>query len=236
MKGFEVAIIENDDKDLEQLRAHIEKYSDEHGVSFHIACFAYGEAFLSAACRPFDLVFMDVQLMGMDGLETSRKFRESNPFAILIIVTNTEQYAIKGYEVDADDFILKPVNYALFESKLSKALSRLFADDTSVMVTVRQREGVMYVPARNIYYVEVADHNLVYHTINGNISAYGSLNKVEAMLLETGFIRCSAWCLVNVRYIEGLYGEDIKLYNNDVLRIGRSKRREFLAALAHYRS
>ena len=154
--------------------------------------------------------------------------------AALVIVTSIEQYAIKGYEVSAADFILKPLKYPLFASKLQRVIFRLAADAQSVSVAVRQKENAAFIPARNIYYIEVSGHDVVYHTIEGNIEAYGSLSKVEKSLSGTGFARCSAWCLVNLKHVEGLYGEEIKLYNGETLRISRTKRKAFMQALSDY--
>ncbi len=234
MRSYEIAIVEDTDLDAELLQQCLTKYAQKHDIELIIKRYPSGEAFLADHRRYFDLVFMDMRLSGMDGFKTSRCFRESNRVSELIFITSIEQYAIKGYEVDANDFILKPVTYAVLESKFRKALLRIQAADETVPIRVSTKERVHLIPARNIYYVEVIKHDVIYHTMDGDITAYGSLSKVEAELAEAGFARSCSWCLVNLKYVEGLYDEEIRLYNGQSLHISRSKRKSFLQKLASY--
>lgn len=234
MRIFEVAIVEDSMDDLRLLKDCLEQYAIENDIVFHISHFTYGEAFLSEFCKTFDIVFMDMLLSGMDGLKTSREFRERNSIALLIFVTSIERYAVKSYDVDADDFILKPVNYSIFRMKLKKALQRIELDDTSVSITIRRKESISIIKAKNIYYIEIIKHDIVYHTTNGELNAYGSLNKIEDKLQCIGFARCCSWCLVNLRWIDEVRGDEIFLRNGEMLRISRRKRNEFMQALAKY--
>ena len=234
MKCFEVAIVEDTDYDADVLSKNLERFSLENDVKFNCVRFNLGEAFLADGRKSFDIVFMDMKLAGIDGLETSRVFRQSNPQTELFFITSIEQYAVKGYEVSANDFILKPVTYELFEAKLKKAIQRIFASEEAVSVRVSKKENVSVIPARNIYYIDVIKHDVTYHTADGDIVAYGSLNKLEADLSSVGFARCASWCIVNLRYIEGLYGDDIKLVSGQVLHISRSKKKSFMEQFARY--
>lgn len=234
MGKITVGIIEDNPDDLAVLRGCLGRWAESRGAEPEIFSFEMGEAFLSDCRRKYDIVFMDMQLSGMDGFEASRRFRWLNPDAVLIFVTNLERYAIKGYEVSADDFILKPVKYPLFEAKMDRAVKKLITEETSVPVSVRTESGIKYIPTRDILYVEIMKHDMTYHTADGEVAAYGSLSRIRTALAAYGFAKCCSWCLVNLKYVEGLYGDDIKLWNGERLRISRRMRRTFMQALNAY--
>ena len=78
--------------------------------------------FLEAYRPDFDLVFLDIELPLLNGIETARRLRELDSVVALVFITNMEQYAVNGYEVDALDFVVKPINYYRFSSMMRKAL------------------------------------------------------------------------------------------------------------------
>ena len=234
MKIYTVAIVEDLDSDAQLVETYLRQYSQQWDIYFDIQRFLSGESFLSDARKHYDLVFMDMQLTGIDGLDTSYKFRKRNCTAELIFVTSIEHYAVKGYDAGADDFILKPFGYPIFEAKLKKAIQRLVAADTSVPIRVSTKGQLQLIPARNIVYMEVVRHDVIYHTIDGEITAYGSLNKTEAELSGADFARCCSWCLVNLKYVEGIYGDEIRLTVGTTLHMSRGKRKSFLEALTRY--
>lgn len=234
MNCFEIAIVEDNDEDYAEIENCLNAYSRMNHVILRLTRFAYGEAFLSELRHPFDIVFMDVQLRGMNGLEASRKFRENYPETVLILITCNESYAINGYEIEANDFILKPVHYALLESKLRKAINCVRANNAAVAVTISRKDSTSVIFARNICYIEIFSHSLVFHTIAEEITGYGTLNKVEEQLKDYGFARCSSCCLVNLKYVSGISGDEISLYTGDTLHMSRFKRKPFLETLARY--
>lgn len=235
MKDFTVAVVEDDKRDAAKMKECLSRFSERAGVNFSVSYYTSGEAFLTACKRRFNIVFMDMCLNGMNGFDVSKAFRKLAPDSVLIFITNIEKYAIKGYEVDANDFILKPLNYNLFESKMMKVINRLALKEETFSIPVRLGNGETKLLLLNeIYFIEISSHDMVYHTADGDIEAYGSLKKIEEEISEHGFVRCSSWCLVNLQYIEGLYGDDIRLRNGETLHISRSKRKNFLNALNIY--
>ena len=103
-----IGIIEDDPADLDHLKDQLLKYSAQKDCPLKMDSYVTGEEFLSSEGKAYDLIFMDMQLGGIDGIETSRKLREKNPDVIIVIVTNLMQYAIQGYSIKAADYLLKP--------------------------------------------------------------------------------------------------------------------------------
>lgn len=119
---IKIAIVEDDEKDAEILRSYIDRFGAEHAEQFVIERFNDGMQFISAYSATFDIVFMDIEVPVFDGISTARKLRELDNDVCLIFVSNLAIYALVGYEVDAMDYMVKPVKYFNFALKMEKAV------------------------------------------------------------------------------------------------------------------
>ncbi|MBQ6755383.1 MAG: response regulator transcription factor [Oscillospiraceae bacterium] len=234
MRNYAAYIIEDDDAYAEYLEKCLKQYSAETGSQFAVRRYNKGESFLAAYTPPADMIFMDVELGDgfMNGIDTAKALREKDTMSLLFFVTNMPQYAPKGYDVDAIDYILKPVNYNSLKIKLQKA-EKILRSRTGVPVKIRVKDGIRIVPSSDLLYIEVMGHDLVFRTYDEMISAYGTLSDREPELIAHDFARCSASCLVNLRFVRGLYGDEI-LVGTERKKIGRSKKKEFIARLNAY--
>lgn len=117
-----IAFVEDNDGDALIIRDHLARYERENDVKFEITRFENGLKFLSQYKHDYDMVFMDIEIIGPDGMEISRRLRKLDRKIVIIFMTNMAQFAVKGYEVDALDFVVKPVGYYDFCMKMKKAL------------------------------------------------------------------------------------------------------------------
>lgn len=109
-----IAIVEDVKAEADLLQGCLEQYRQDNHIVFQLHFFPDADTFLQTDTHTFDIVFMDVDMPGHNGIEASRVLRETNKTIVLLFVTNLAQYAIAGYEVDALDYILKPINYYSF--------------------------------------------------------------------------------------------------------------------------
>lgn len=234
MSNYSAVIVDDDSGYADYLEKCLVKYGAETGTQFSVRRFSRGESFLAAYSPPADIIFLDVELGDgfLNGIDTAKELRKRDTMALLFFVSNMPQYAPKGYDVDAVDYILKPVNYNSLKIKLQKA-ERILRSRTGVPVKIRVKDGIRIVPSSDLMYVEVMGHDLVFRTADELISAYGTLSDREPELSAHDFARCSASCLVNLRYVRGLYGDEI-LVGTERKKIGRSKKKEFIARLNAY--
>ncbi len=153
---------------------------------------------------------------------------------VLIFVTSLTQYAIAGYEVEALDYIVKPVQYYSFALKLTKALRHVNADAEDA-ISVSTGFGTARIHLRDIRYIEVRDHLLTYYTFDGSFSEFQTISNVEKAVNGKDFARVSNACLVNLRYVKGYKGYTVFLLDDTELRISQPRKKAFVRTLEQFR-
>ena len=228
-----VALVDDEKDAAEQLKGCLLQYGRETGVEFEPVRFPTGDAFLSSYRKGrFQMVFMDIDMPGHDGLEVGRRLREADQEIVLIFVTNLAQYAINGYEVNALDFVLKPVNYYSFRLKIKKALDALrWRADRWLLVP--SGGDVLRVKTSDIRYIEIQKHDLIFHTGGGALHSHGTLKAVEGQLDSGSFFRCNYCYLINLSHVTRTSGGMVTV-DGDELPISRSRKKEFLRQLARF--
>lgn len=231
-----VAIVDDERSATAHLQVLLKRYSNEVGIGFHISAFDNGIQFIEGyRTNHFDLVFMDVDMPDMDGFETASRMRKLDSSAVLIFVTNIARFAIRGYEVDAMDYLLKPLSYEALYLKIPKALA-MCQRQQHVRVTIKTRNGQSMFPATSVIYVESEGHHITYHTEQGDFQSYGTMKEVESQLPEQGFFRFNNGYIVNLAFVTGYDGALLFLRGKGRIEISRARRKAFLEALQNYHS
>lgn len=225
-----VAIVEDSPQDLEVMRSHVERYAQEHDIAgLRIATFGEAEGLLTSYKPIYDIIFMDIELPGANGMTASRALRVVDPHATLVFTTNLANYAVEGYSVDALSYLLKPVTYPAFALTMSKALARLTKrQDRPYLIQTAER--TVSVAVSTILYVEVVRHSLFFHTQQGTFRRRGSMQEVEAELEPLGFCRCHNAYLVNVEHVSSFTNTEV-IVGSDALPISRLRKQAFLDTL-----
>lgn len=229
-----IAIVEDSIEDLDNCLSLLNLYSKEKHINFDIQTFSSGDAFLLRFKSQFDFIILDINLLAMDGIEVAKNIRKKDEEVIIMFATNLAKYATNGYEVDAIDFVLKPLSYASFYLKLDRVMNRINKkDDSSIIVTFGG--GFNKVSLNDILYIEVISHNIIFHLTNGeNITTSGTLKKYEEELRRKWFIRCNSCYLVNAHKIKRVEKLDIHLVNNEIIAISHPKRKSFMESFKRY--
>lgn len=120
-----IAIIDNDMDAAKQMEAFIHRYAQTEGLAVSVAAFDRADKFLSRYEPIYDIIFMEIELPGLDGMEAARRLRRKDSDVVLVFVTAFARHAIRGYEVDALDFVLKPLSFYAFSVKLERSIQRI---------------------------------------------------------------------------------------------------------------
>lgn len=133
-----VAIVEDEAECREVLRDMISRYAEEQQKQIRVQEFSDGSELVDNYKPDYDILLLDIEMPHLDGMKAAEKIRETDQDVVIVFITNMAQYAIKGYEVNALDFIIKPVNYSTFSMRFTRAIGR-----------VKNREGrrvCLYLP------------------------------------------------------------------------------------------
>ena len=227
-----IAILEDDAGDEASLEQSLQRYAQEQQELFSIRSFSDPAVFLQNSPSAFDLIFLDIDLPTMTGMELARQIRRQDSLVTLILVTNLEKYAVSGYSVGAFDFVVKPINYYRFASMLRRALRSIAARQPREVV-IQTSGGITRLNVTQLYYVAIRDHLLIYHTVGENLTAWGKMSDVEAQLAPYDFARCSTSHLVNLRFVDSVEGSDV-LVAGTRLPISQRRRKAFYSAVTSY--
>ena len=232
---IKIVLLEDQPEQARILAQMLERYGEEH-ADFHYTLNHYDRsiAMLQEYKGDADLLLLDIQMPDMLGIDAAKKIREMDTRVMIVFITTLAQYAIEGYEVNAFDYVLKPVYYDAFVAKMDRVRRKLAYAKPGVSIDVQTRDSFRRVSSDEIYYLEVSNHDVLIHMDRGVLRQWGSLKTFEKSLGPVHFVRCNACYLVNLKYVRGISGDHV-LVGGDELAISKPRRKEFLTAVAQYK-
>ncbi len=228
---IKVAIVEDESKDAESLKSIVLDYAEKKGEKFKVDLFRDGVDFIGDGAAMYDIVFLDIEMPVLNGIEAAKKLRKFDSDVCIIFITNMPQFAIKGYEVEALDYVLKPVSSFTICLKLDKALRLIKKRESAIFISTDS--GTRRIPLSDICYMEVFGHMTAIHTEDEEIVTRASLKDLGKQLEGDWFFRCSRFYIINFRYLNGINGDNVLVADSSV-KISRNKKAELLKKFAEY--
>ncbi len=230
-----VIIVEDEAEHAKRLELLLKAYQRKHkDCVFDIRQYDNPHRFLAEYACEADIIFLDIQMPDIDGLKVAKKIREIDTRVMLIFTTALAQYAIAGYEVQAFDYVLKPLSEEMFEAKLNRALRVLNHNHDEKWIDIKTKTETRRIPVNQVTYIEVDNHDIIIHTTNAYYRHWGNLKEYEQKLSPLHFVRCNTCYLVNLKYVLCIRDDNVQVGEN-VISISRSKRKDFLVAFAKYK-
>ena len=229
---LKLAIVEDENNQIALIQDYIRKFKAEEKQDIELTIYRDGDGIIADYKAQFDIVLMDIQMKFVDGMTAAEEIRKMDAEVIIIFMTNMSQYAIRGYEVDALDYMLKPISYFAFSQRLKKAILKS-ERRSDKMLTLQIKGGVQRLSISDIYYVDLDGHKLMFHTKKGDIAVTGKMSYAEELLQGEGFARGNKSYLINLKYVEAVI-DSCAIVNNEKLVISRPKKKEFMQAIAKY--
>ncbi|MCH4278043.1 MAG: LytTR family DNA-binding domain-containing protein [Bacilli bacterium] len=224
MQKIKTAIVEDELKQQEETKGFLDRFGKENGnYEFLSTSYSSPMEFLETYDYSSDVIFLDIKMPGISGMEVAKEIRKKDDKVIIVFITSLAQYAIEGYSVQAEDYILKPLNYSEFKLKMTRIVDKLtFTSGKPIVFT--NDKGLFKIYSDNIIYIETVRHSISYHTRDGNeYRRHLSMKECEKELEGYGFVRIDQAFLVNFSYAESILAHSLKLSSGETLKISRPR-------------
>ena len=197
-------------------------------LNYEVLEFVSGEDLLSNYPNNIDLLFLDIQMNGLNGMDVARRIREFDNNVEIIFTTSVLDYVCEGYEVNAYRYMLKPIEYNIFKNNMGKCIENIIKKKNDFL-TINDKSKLIKIKFDDILYIETSKRQLIIHTINGHEIIKMSIRKLEK-LLNKDFFRCHNSFIVNLEKINKIDVSDIYI-NNATIPISKYRRKQLKARL-----
>jgi DNA-binding LytR/AlgR family response regulator len=217
---LKIAICDDLESDRQAIIHMIKKYCKDYNVELELYDYENGHKLLSDfKHEKFKLIFLDIYMNDINGIEIAKEIRLHDSDILIIFMTTSRDHALDAFEVDAMQYLVKPVDYEKLHNIFNKC-QKLFTDNMR-FIKVPSNGLSVKIFLKDIYYIEVYNKTSLIHTSLQTIKTYTPLNKLWELLGENPFLRCHRSYIVNMFYIDDILENDFLLKNGDKIPIRR---------------
>lgn len=209
---------------IEQLSTILKSISYSRNMDIEITSFKSGEDlvnFCSSHSNYFDILFLDILMDGINGINAAQTIRKICSDIYIIFVTTSKEYALDSYSVNAYGYILKPFSEDFISEKFLELYNKINLDRKNV-IYVKSNQDIYTLQLNNIIYFESNLRKITAYTNNGEtITFYNKMSNLETEIKTSVFVRCHRSFLVNLIYIKNIIGLDVITIDNKYIPISK---------------
>ena len=228
-----IAICDDSESILANTKSLIQKYAAETEQEIKTCEYSSGVDLLEKYTGNYDIIFLDVKMPVMNGIQTAKEIRKRDKDVSIIFLTSLIQYALEGYKVDATNYIIKPIGYKRLKMEID-SWQRKHSDNLDEFLVVKNDDGLYKISLKDIVYIETENRNAIIHTKNEKFVCYKNMKELETELEEAGFSRCHTSYIVNLVCVENIEKMVAKLVTGNIIPISKNKKKSFMQSLARY--
>lgn len=216
-----IAICDDLEVDRKILIDMINRYFTEHNSLVNMITYNNGEDLISDfKHQNFDLIFLDIYMSKLNGINTAKEIRKKDDNSILVFMTTSTDFALDAYDLDALQYLIKPITYDKIKKILDKCLKQ-FATNMR-FIKVLEDGYPIKILLNDIYYIDVYDKNCFIHLKDKVIKTYTSLTNLLNLLENSSFLKCHRSYIVNMLYINEMLSNDFILRNGAKIPITKN--------------
>lgn len=201
------------------------KYCNQFSKEIDIYTFSSGEDLLNSYRPDFDIIFLDIKMHKLDGIEVAYRIRLIDSNVQIFFLTSIKRYSLIGYEVDAVNYLIKPLSYDKFVAEMTKAITRLKTRNEFILV--KNSSGYYKIYYSDIIFIESDGRTTLIHQNGKKIPSPSNMKQMEESLDSSCFFRCHTSYIVNLKHVHSVSTTEIILYDDIKIPLSRKKRKEF---------
>lgn len=233
---IKIAICDDEEIYLNKYYEMIIRINKIYGYDIDVLKFYSGNELintLSTKNTNVDIIFLDIIMKGMNGIETAKRIRELNIKSEIIFLTNSKEYALEGYDVKAFNYIIK--NSDNMEDKIKEAIKYSYSKLEEYFILSNQ-SGIEKIRLSQIVYIESNKRKIIINTLSGKYETYEKLEDSYQILKYKGFLKCHRSYIINQYFIKKIESKDILTSTGERVPISRSKIEEIKYSFMDYLS
>ena len=226
------AICDDEPLMAQELTDYLARYMEEKQITaYSVSCFSNGRALLESG--GFDMIFLDIRMEQPDGMETARLLRQRGDRSLLVFVTALKECVFDAFQVEAYDYLLKPLDRTRFSRMMDRAL-KTPGQRAAKDLVIQRGTGCEVIPLSDIVYCEVLGRKLHIHRSDGTVTDYYDRLEDLERRVDGRFFRCHRSYLVNLDYVCGCRAGQVMLPREEAIPVSRLRERELTQALLRH--
>lgn len=216
-----IAIVDDEKIQVELLEKYVQNWAIDNNITIETEHFHSAESFdfSWSMDKKYHIVLLDVQMSGQNGVDLAKRIREEDSIVNIIFITAIIDYIQEGYDVDAINYLNKPIKEEKLHKCLDKAVSRIPKEEKIIFINV---DGQVHrIVQKDITYIEAFAHYIEVNTINSKYTVKKSISSIETELESSAFIKCHRSYIVGLRHIRSIGNSEIDLDNGAMVPVSR---------------
>jgi len=237
---IKIALCDDTHEDLLKVKLLVDEYLSDRKIPADVSLFNHPDELLTLSeTKNFNLYLLDIVMPMVNGIQTARELRWNDKNAKIVFITSEKSYALEAFDVNAINYILKPVAKEKLFDTLDQILSEMSTEE-SEPITVKIKGGIKRVKLSEITYIEYANHCVKYNFFSGEIiqtvtQRINFNDYLQQNIHDKNFARCHESFLVNLSYIDVLSKNQIELRNQKVIPVSKSRYAEIQKAYLDFK-
>lgn len=214
-----IAVCDDNSVDTDFVQRLLQEWASLRNITVNAVSFSSAESFLFhyAEDKSFDILLLDVEMSGMDGVSLAKQIRKENETVQIVFITGYGDYIAEGYEVAALHYLMKPLNREKLFSVLDRAIEKRVQNERFLILELGGE--MVRIPQYEIRYLDVCKNYVTVHS-KKDYTVKSSLGKFEA-LLDDRFFRVGRGLILNLRYVRRVTRTEVFLDGNTALPLPR---------------
>lgn len=233
-KILRIAICDDEDLQIELLTKYVRNWEKLNHQKVVIESYHNGSEFhfTWSGDDSFDILLLDIEMPNLNGIELARKIREKDENLQIIFITGVADFIGEGYDLQAVNYLLKPIKEEKLYDCLDTAVRKLPNEEQ--WLVIEQEDEIIRLNQSEILYIEAFSHTIDIHTKNGKYTIRKSISAIEKELVASLFVRCHRSYLISLLHIDKILKDEILLDGGDSVPLSRRRYKEVNMAFINY--